>query len=166
MPRKKYSELTLEEKLSRITKAGLSDEKLDSIESKAKEISDLTIDEKIDKILGIIENPNRKVTDMLCFIMYDIESDKVRNQIVKYLLKKGCLRVQKSIFLADLTSETYDIVRSELTAVQSYYDNDDSILIVPISTDYLKSMKIIGKKIDVDIILKAEFNLQMQQNSD
>ncbi len=159
MPRKKYSELTLEEKLVRVTKAGLSDKKLDSIESRPKELSELTIEEKIDKILGIIENPNRKVTDMLCFIMYDIESDKVRNQIVKYLLKKGCLRVQKSIFLADLTSETYDIVRSELTAVQSYYDNEDSILIVPISTDYLKSMKIIGKKIDVDIILKSKNTL-------
>ncbi len=32
------------------------------------------------------------------------------------------------------------------------YDNQDSILIVPITTDYLKSMRIIGKNIDIDII--------------
>ena len=96
---------------------------------------------------------------MLCFVMYDIESNKVRTQVAKYLLRKGCLRIQNSVFLADLTSEDYQRVRADLAQVQSYYDNNDSILVVPISTDYLQAMKIIGRSIDVDIILKSQSTL-------
>lgn len=44
-------------------------------------------------------------------------------------------------------------IRKDLTAVQAAYDNNDSILIVPISSDYLKAMKIIGQKIELDVIM-------------
>ena len=46
-----------------------------------------------------------------------------------------------------------------LTEVQECYENNDSILVVPISTDYLQSMKIIGKTIDVDIIMQTKNTL-------
>ncbi len=86
--------------------------------------------------------------------MYDIESNKVRRLVNKYLLKKGCFRVQRSIFLADLSPDKYEQIRSDLSEVQSYYENKDSILIVPVSTELIKSMKVIGKNIDVDIIMR------------
>ena len=82
-----------------------------------------------------------------------IESNKVRNQVAKYLIRKGCTRVQRSIFLADLANSEYNSIRQDLAEVQAAYDNKDSILIVPISTDYLQSMKIIGQKIELDIIM-------------
>lgn len=83
----------------------------------------------------------------------------MRNQIVKYLIRTGCTRVQKSIFLADLPIAVYDEIRTNLTEVQQCYDNEDSILIVPISTDYLRSMKVIGQTLDVDLILKTKNTL-------
>ncbi|WP_249170570.1 hypothetical protein [Porphyromonas levii] len=46
-----------------------------------------------------------------------------------------------------------------LAEVQACYDNEDSILIVPISTDYLQAMKVIGAAIDVDLILKRKNTL-------
>lgn len=52
-----------------------------------------------------------------------------------------------------------DKIRSDLKEVQECYDNDDSILVVPISTDYLQAMKIIGKTIDVDIIMQTKNTL-------
>lgn len=70
-----------------------------------------------------------------------------------------CFRIQKSIFLADTPAETMDKIRSDLKEVQECYDNDDSILVVPISTDYLQAMKIIGKTIDVDIIMQTKNTL-------
>ena len=91
--------------------------------------------------------------------MYDIESNKVRNQVAKYLLRKGCFRVQRSIFLADLNNQDYEQIRSDLLEVQACYDNHDSIMIVPISTDFLRSMKIIGKSIDIDIIMNSKNTL-------
>ena len=62
------------------------------------------------------------------------------------------LRTEKSIFLADLPSDTYERIKQDLTEVQAVYDNEDSILVVPVSTDLLKSMKIIGQNINVDVI--------------
>ena len=113
-----------------------------------------TLEERIERIFKIIKQNNRPANHMIFFVMYDIESTKVRNQIAKYLLREGCTRVQKSIFLADLPLDTYNRMRSELAQVQECYENQDSILIVPISTDYLHSMKVIGQTLDVDLILK------------
>lgn len=96
---------------------------------------------------------------MLYFVMYDIESNKVRTNVAKFLLKMGCFRIQETIFLADTSHEKYDKIRNVLTDVQALYENNDSILVVPISTDYLKSMKIIGKQIDVDIIMRNKSTL-------
>ena len=61
--------------------------------------------------------------------------------------------------MVELDSEKYERIRSDLTEVQSYYDNHDSILIVPVSTELIKSMKIIGKSIDVDIIMRTKNTL-------
>lgn len=96
---------------------------------------------------------------MLFFVMYDIESNKVRNQIVKYLIRSGCYRIQKSIFLANLSHEKFNRIKDDLTEVQSYYDNNDSILLVPISTDYIQAMKIIGQNLNIDVITKSKSTL-------
>ena len=62
-------------------------------------------------------------------------------------------------FLGWYKFEKYEQIRSDLAEVQSYYDNHDSILIVPVSTELLKSMKIIGKSIDMDIIMRTKNTL-------
>ncbi len=114
---------------------------------------------RVKEIIGLINKPQRPPINMLFFIMYDIESNKVRYQIAKYLLRMGCFRVQRSIFLADVSTDRYNMIRRDLAEVQSLYDNHDSILIVPISTDYLQAMKIIGKSIDIDVIMKSKNTL-------
>ncbi len=117
------------------------------------------LEHRIEQIFGIVNNTKRPAGNMLFFVMYDIESNKVRYQVVKYLLKKGCTRVQKSIFLADLDASTYETIKSDLTEVQACYENNDSILIVPVSTDHLKAMKVIGQKIEIDIITHSKNTL-------
>ena len=67
-------------------------------------------------------------------------------------MREGCSRVQKSIFLADLPVEKYNIIKQGLSEIQTLYDNEDSIIILPVSTDYLRMMKIIGKNVDIDIV--------------
>lgn len=117
------------------------------------------LEDRIAFLLNLVNQPKRPSNHMIFFVMYDIESNKVRNQIVKYLLKSGCTRVQKSIFLADLPLADYEMIRNDLAEVQACYENNDSILIVPISTDYLQSMKVIGQSVDVDIITKSKNTL-------
>ena len=155
---KKKQELTFPQKLAKLHHAGIQGSPMVSTNSFGWELLD-SIEKRVERILGIVNNENRKVTDMLFFVMYDIESNKVRQQVSKYLLRMGCFRIQRSIFLADLTPETYEKIRSDLTEVQAFYENEDSILVVPVSTDLLKSMRIIGKSIDVDIIMRTKNTL-------
>lgn len=96
---------------------------------------------------------------MLFFVMYDIESNKVRALVHKYLKRMGCTPIQRSIFLADTEIETYNQIKSDLADVQEAYENNDSIIVLPVSTDYLKMMKIIGQKIEVDVITHSRNTL-------
>ena len=155
---KKKTELTFAEKIAKIKHAGVEGSRMVSTLPTGWDTLE-TLEQRIAHVLGIVNNDNRKATDMLFFVMYDIESNKVRHQVAKYLLKMGCYRIQRSIFLADLTPERYEKIRTELTEMQSYYENEDSILIVPVSTDLLKAMRIIGKSIDVDIIMRTKNTL-------
>lgn len=118
-----------------------------------------SLNDRLKLLFNIIGNSKRPASNMIFFVMYDIESNKVRRLVVKYLERLGCTRVQKSIFLADLPTAVFEQIKSDLAEVQACYDNQDSILVVPISTDYLKAMKVIGQDINIDIITKAKNTL-------
>lgn len=157
--KKKKLEMSFPEIMRKLKNAAISENKMlsSSGDNEFDGIADLQ--ERVKRILGIVNLSQRKYTNMIFFVMYDIESNKVRVQIAKYLLKQGCTRVQHSIFLADLSPEKYEMIRNDLTEVQAMYDNEDSILIVPISVDYIQAMRIIGKSIDVDVIMKSKNTL-------
>ena len=118
-----------------------------------------TLQKRIDAILGLIHQTTKQGGKMLFFIMYDIESNKVRYNIVKYLERMGCHRLQKSIFLANLSMEKYDQIKKDMVEVQSLYDNHDSIIVCPVSTDIIRCMKIIGQNINLDIITQSKNTL-------
>ena len=118
-----------------------------------------TLQERIDAVLGIIHQTKNQGGKMLFFIMYDIENNKVRYNIVKYLERMGCHRIQKSIFLANLSMEKYDSIKNSLVEVQALYDNHDSIIVCPVSSDLLRSMKIIGNSINLDVITQSKNTL-------
>ena len=146
------------EALRKLKHAGLSGSpNINRISNNAENLP--TIKERVDNVLGIVNNPNRPNNHMLFFVMYDITSDKVRNNVVKYLERHGCFRIQKSIFLADLDTEIYEKIKSDLAEVNSLYENYDSIIVCPISTDLIKSMKVIGQSVDIDIITKSKNTL-------
>jgi len=118
-----------------------------------------SLPERIDKVLGVLNTQKNNPRQMIYFIMYDIESNKVRNLIAKYLIRKGCTRVQKSIFIASSERPVFDEIRKDLKEVQECYDNSDSILLVPVSTDEIRAMKVIGQNIDFDLALKNKNTL-------
>ena len=119
-----------------------------------------TLEERVDFIIGIIgKKKSFSEHTMLFFIMYDIESNKVRYNVAKYLEKMGCHRIQKSIFLADLSREKYDAIRNDLAEVQALYENNDSIIVCPVSSELLNSMKIIGRSIQIDVITHSKNTL-------
>ena len=139
--------------LRKLNRAGV--EKSPTINREVGNIDNIpTLQERINFLLGIVNKTSRPATNMLFFVMYDIASNKVRYHIAKYLERKGCTRIQRSIFLADL-----DEIKSNLAEVQALYDNNDSIIVCPVSTDQLKAMKVIGEDINIDVILRSNNTL-------
>ena len=154
----KLSQKCFQEKINIIKAFGLSES--GSISRDSDNLEDLlSLPERIHRILNIVLYKKRKVGNMICFIMYDITSNKVRSRIAKYLLGKGCTRVQKSIFMADLPVSTYNEINEALVEVQKLYENNDSILIVPLSEDYVKAMKVIGQQVDMDLMMHVKTTL-------
>ena len=157
MPRKKRPPLSFVEQMRKLRAANLTappQHKDDVPEAEECEIGSLSA--RIKQTIGIIGNKKRPAGYMLFFVMYDIESNKVRTLVHKYLKRMGCTPIQRSIFLADTPLETYNRIKEDLAAVQESYENNDSILVVPVSSDYLKMMKIIGHKIEIDVITHSK----------
>ena len=118
-----------------------------------------SVNDRVRKIFDITCRSRRKPTDMLFFVMYDIADNRVRTLIAKYLVRKGCIRIQRSIFLASRPFPVYEQIRSDLAEVQAAYDNEDSILVVPVSESNINSMGIIGKNLDLDVIMNIRNTL-------
>ena len=142
--------------LRKLSRAGVQNSPL--INRRTGDFSNMqTLQERVDFLMGVVNK--RPATNMLFFVMYDIESDKVRYHIAKYLEHKGCTRIQRSIFLADLDKKVYDLIKSDLEEVQSLYDNHDSIIVCPVCFEQLQAMKIIGEDISIDIITRSRNTL-------
>lgn len=151
-PRKPKKELNFVEQMLLMKRAGFTHKGAgkQSNEKVWDQLDDLDI--RIKAILEINSRNHLNAGSMLYFIMYDIENNKVRTSIAKYLIKKGCLRVQKSIFFADTERQVFNTIHSDLKAIQELYENTDSIFFVPVSTDQLRAMKIVGQNIDFELI--------------
>ena len=108
---------------------------------------------RIEAILKIFNKTDSKnVNNMLFFIMYDIEKNKIRQQIAKYLIKKGCVRVQKSVFFASTDRKLFAEIAQTLHEVNQIYDNTDSIILIPVSKDEVQAMKLIGQNLDFNFV--------------
>ena len=157
MPRKKRPPLSLAAQAKKLLEAGIGG----SPKVVVKDSSDLLspLENRIKNLLGLTESRKKRQDRMLFFVMYDIESNKVRRLVCKYLIREGCSRVQKSIFLADLPIDIYNKIKTDLAEIQTLYDNEDRIIVLPVSTDYLRMMKVIGKNVDIDVITHTKNTL-------
>ncbi len=157
MPRKKRPPLSLAAQAKKLLESGIGGSP--KVENKEPSDSLSPLEDRIKDLLGLTESRKKRQDRMLFFVMYDIESNKVRRLVCKYLIREGCSRVQRSIFLADLPIDTYARIKNDLAEIQTLYDNEDSIIVLPVSTDYLRMMKVIGKTVEVDIITHTKNTL-------
>jgi CRISPR-associated protein Cas2 len=157
MPRPPKVTYNLKEKLAKISSAGLARpedrEPTGSEDALPGPEELLSLNDRIRSILHLVRDPAKNKYDMLYLVMYDIEDDQVRTHIAKYLLSKGCIRIQKSVYLARTHQRVFREVSDTLHEVQQAYDNHDSILLVPVQASTVSSMKIIGKDIQIQTLI-------------
>jgi len=151
MPKPKQVHITLREKLEKMKAAGLL---MPPDLPPVNEQDPLPpLPDRIKTILGIIRHKPQKATTMNYLIMYDIENDKVRRLVSKYLEKQGCLRIQKSVFMANTDHPKFQGIHETLKDINAFYENNDSIILVPVNVGDVRSMKLIGSNVNIDVLV-------------
>lgn len=159
MPRKSKPPMSAKEILEKIRSAGIAPTDVIYKDTPQDAIPLEPLSQRLKHVLNLTMNRPHSKETMLFFVMYDIESNKVRKLVAKYLIRQGCFRIQHSIYLADMPNDKCEEIKQDLAEVQAAYDNQDSILVVPIPTDYLRAMRVIGKALDFEVIMHSQNTL-------
>jgi CRISPR-associated endonuclease Cas2 len=126
-------------------------------EEKGVDLSSENIEDKVEKIEAwLYKQKKQKIKQVLYLIAYDIEDNKIRTQIAKYLIKKGCMRIQKSVYLAKSSRTTYNEIHETLRDINTMYKNQDSIFVLPVPEEKFNNIKLIGKNIEFEIVTKEQ----------
>jgi CRISPR-associated protein Cas2 len=151
MPRPKKVNYTPDEQLRMRLAAGLPELDETIVEPDREELP--LLGERIRSLLSFVRRPADNPYDMLFLVMYDITDNRVRRLVADYLVAKGCMRIQQSVYLARTTGRIFREINESLREVQASYDNHDSILLIPVQASTVGSMKVIGKDVAIDSIL-------------
>lgn len=145
-------EITFPERLRRIRESGLQSAGLRGyMRDSERLLPDLA--ERVRLIENFVRRQSENNgTDMLFFVMYDIEDHKVRRHLAKYLIKNGCTRMQKSVFLGNAAPKKYREIAETLEEVNSLYENGDSILILPVTKENMVQLNVIGKDLNYKMV--------------
>lgn len=114
----------------------------------------IPLPERVERMLSLIKKPMQTIKgEILCMAMYDIEDNKVRGLLAKYLLRVGFIRIQKSVYVGRLLRKNLRKLQADLAEVNELYENSDSIIILPLHGESLADGKIIGKEVNLSMLL-------------
>ena len=91
-----------------------------------------------------------KADEMLLWVCYDIEDNRIRRNLAKYLERKGLIRMQKSVFIGRISLGVGRELRDTLKELSGLYQSHDSMLIIPLSEDQLPGIHCLGKEIALE----------------
>jgi CRISPR-associated protein Cas2 len=154
MPRKRPERepISFPERMRRIREAGLGTRHWQGAMSDADRLlPDLA--ERVRRIQAFLTPVSGQTSPgMLFFVMYDIEDHKIRRHIAKYLLRQGCMRMQKSVFIGNVPHKKYREIADTLEEVNSMYANGDSLLVLPITQETIAQLQVIGKDLNYKMV--------------
>lgn len=84
-------------------------------------------------------------------VVYDISDDKVRNKIVKKCKEVGLYRIQKSIFLGEVSKE--DVFVLEKFIDDKIDKETDSVYLININKKEINEGIYLGNGFDKDLVL-------------
>ncbi|MFT4154575.1 CRISPR-associated endonuclease Cas2 [Parafilimonas sp.] len=144
--------------LLRLKKAGINkNRQLESCQILSADEQLMPLDKRVEKIIEIFKKAVMvPAHQTLGFIMYDIEDNKIRRHIAKYLEKLGYMRIQKSIFFGNISRKIHQDVYDALKEINEMYDNSDSIVFLPVSSDDISRLKLVGRNIEFNVMLETK----------
>lgn len=159
--RKKRQPKSFAERMAALGKAGLKySETMRPAKSPEKELEGLEREARVKKLIEILEKTrDMKPGNILAFIMYDVESNRIRRYIAKYLEKQGYIRVQKSVFFGNVSRAHHKKVCEVLKEVNEKYENGDSLMFLPVSIDMFHNLKVVGKNLEYELAITEKSTL-------
>ena len=83
---------------------------------------------------------------MATLICYDITNNSLRTRMGKKIIAKGIDRINKSVYLGDISETALATLERELVAmVQKKNDPNDSLIILPVTMQQIHNMRIYGQ---------------------
>jgi len=98
-------------------------------------------------------NADAKTDEVVFWVCYDISNNRIRRYLAKYLRQKGCIRVQRSVFLGRMPRNAFQTLCKSLHEVNEMYENHDSVIVMPVSTDAAAKTRFIGENVSVEWVL-------------
>lgn len=99
---------------------------------------------------------------MLKIIMYDIDGDKPRTKLAKYLEREGFIRLQYSVFAGDIKAHHWKKVWGRLKLFfEEKCQPHDKIYVTKIDADNFRKMEGLGEKPDIPYILNEQNSLYL-----
>lgn len=87
---------------------------------------------------------------MLIWVIYDVQLDRIRNNIVKKCKNAGLYRVQKSVFLGDVEANQFDELKLVLDNLIN--KEKDSVYIFTMSKAELNKAGLLGQAFDKELV--------------
>ncbi|MBP2143364.1 CRISPR-associated protein Cas2 [Methanococcus voltae] len=88
---------------------------------------------------------------MILWVIYDIQEDKVRTRIAKSCLNFGLYRVQKSVFLGEVTKNRFEELK--LITKDIIDSETDSVYFLPTSKEFIDKSYLLGQTFDEELVL-------------
>lgn len=82
-------------------------------------------------------------------LSYDISNDKVRKKVFDYLLSKGFLRIQNSVFLGEISISKIDDILENICLIVD--KKEDSIFCVSLNKEDYENIFNFGKNSDYNL---------------
>ena len=82
-------------------------------------------------------------------LSYDISNDKSRKRVSDYLIEKGFLRIQNSVFLGEIHITKIDDILENIFLIVD--EDEDSIFCVPINKEDYENIFNFGKNKDYNL---------------
>lgn len=114
----------------------------------------IPLPERVNFLIELLAQPlNAMQAESIYMLMYDIENNSVRRLVAKYLERLGFIRIQKSVYFARLSEVSRRNVVETLREINEVYENNDSIVLLPLTAEQLKNGHLLGKELHINMLI-------------
>jgi CRISPR-associated protein Cas2 len=109
--------------------------------------------EEFEKLQAKILRRGKNIQDQFIICTYDISLNRSRNTLIKGLFRAGLYRVQKSVFMGEISEKSLRQLENECRTIMKELEENDHIMLIPLSEQQAFRIHVTGKSLDLNLLL-------------